>query len=113
MNLRESELNELALYPLAQNDSTLTSALVGTRDIPQCRILRLLYCTIPTTPEAFHNAISVLSWDWLTLTSCHHSFADQKADGATETPKPIDSASDFGIRLEELLSYRVEFITVK
>ncbi|KAF8604017.1 hypothetical protein BDV93DRAFT_556026 [Ceratobasidium sp. AG-I] len=110
LNLRDSELSELAVHSFVHDSATLASALVGTtsRD-SQSRTLVMWHCTIHTSPEALHNAFSSLSWDILNLNDCHHFVTTQGADGAAETLVPINSTSEFGIRLSELLLNRLDF----
>ncbi|KAF8596488.1 hypothetical protein BDV93DRAFT_610867 [Ceratobasidium sp. AG-I] len=107
MNLRDSELNELATHFLAQNNAISPSASADTPDgATRLHSLTMLRCTIHTTPEAFHNAVSVLPWHRFELTSCYCAFTIQQEYGTTDMLEPINYTSNFGVRLRELLHNR-------
>ncbi|KAF8601499.1 hypothetical protein BDV93DRAFT_232223 [Ceratobasidium sp. AG-I] len=107
MSLRDSELNDLATHSFDRNDALLSSVSIVTTIQP--RTLELWICTINTTPEALRDAIFTYPWQRLTLSDCYHSAIMQGADGATEVSNQINSTSDFGIRLNELIPGRAEF----
>ncbi|KAF8596485.1 hypothetical protein BDV93DRAFT_528029 [Ceratobasidium sp. AG-I] len=110
VHLHNAELSELAASPLTQDGAIQASASVSaTAGDPQPRTLRMCHCTIHTGPEPIHNAFNVLSWQALTLSNCYHSLAGQAADGAIDTLVYIESTSEFGIRLNELLPDQVDF----
>lgn len=114
MNLRDSELNALASHPPAQNNYFLPSALVDTADgFTQIGNLELQFCTIHTTAGTFHNAVSAFPWRRLMLTECNHCpVAEGNSDGVTEVLEPIDTQSEFGIRLKKLRPGRVSIYNV-
>ncbi|KAF8604016.1 hypothetical protein BDV93DRAFT_606368 [Ceratobasidium sp. AG-I] len=110
MNLRDSELSELAIYSFVHDTTILASASAGTTSAgSQPSTLKMSSCTIHTSPEVLHNAFASLSWHRLVLYNCHHSLTAEGTDSATEALVPIKSTSEFGIRLSELLPDRVEF----
>ncbi|KAF8601501.1 hypothetical protein BDV93DRAFT_524672 [Ceratobasidium sp. AG-I] len=112
MNLHNSELDALANSSPSQNGDSPSSALMGTRsNLAQFYQLEFLYCTIHTTPEAFHNAFSAFPWIRLRLFACSHTHATQEENSLTDVLQLIRGASGFGARLSQLMPGRVSFFS--